>query len=310
MKNDAPPPEPPLFEEALGKFTAVFDEIAGKVDRLRAPKWCELWLARAYVTGWLLGQAPSTEAEQLDIDQWEVGQMPRTEFGFRYTVADQESRDLLVRLLGSGELEARAIVHAPDAVEPVLCEPLGKVWWRRVVQLYDPYLSKGDEFPIHALDWAGSIRRCRPVRPDYSDHIFDCDRDRPLRSAFDDIAPESVLATVTDIEVDRLALLRIVEPPKGADPTTVAVSRGKTGPRPNLGRITANREAAERVVAKTFGVAGEVSKLWGGPEAKRFIEKKFEKLDGFYAAVAQEAGATFNEGTHRRQFRRDLFGEA
>jgi len=254
----------PEEERAIFEMGKMYGALDGKLESLIASKWTTLAAARAHVTEWLLGRPPSTDEEWQDTFLVNgLRPSPSTEYGRRYDLSERSGESFLIRLLASGDLRARGILHgSTDSTEMAMHEPMQLIWWRR-------FGNPGDGFPFHALLWAEGIAiRCRP----------------DSGASEGGLGKDSILATITDIEVDRLRLLEIV---KSDDPDKAALpKRSRPGPRPDEARIAAVADAAKKVIGR-----------------------KFRSVEDFAKAVADEYSTKDRDGIDPKQVRRWIFRE-
>jgi len=257
---------------------ALFEEFESKADRLGQHKWTLLQEAREYVTKHLVGRPPSTDDEWADthcVEGFRPERLPATEFGRRYVVADAASRRFLTRVLASGELNARGILHIPSSpsLQPEMLEPLPVIWWHRVVDRHNRFAFAFDNLHMHCVTWIiGMITRFRSVKG------------TELGAWLPLLKEEWAAAVVTNIEVDRLKLLELV-PPVG-NTEAAALPERRRGRRPDDARISTITDVAKQVIGDQFG-----------------------SVEAFAKKVADQYSTKDQAGIDPKQVRRWIFGE-
>jgi hypothetical protein len=154
-------------------------------------KWIGLQAAREHVLRVILWKRrrPSSKPEWDDAVRAMRGEPTTTEGGRLFAMADRHARDFLVRAFAAGDVRTRGVQQTPGQ-QQVMHEPIPLHWWKRTVD-GPGVVSVGDEYPVHALSWtAGTIHR------------------RNAGQRFHEVA----LAVVTDIEIDRVQLLKAARP--------------------------------------------------------------------------------------------------
>lgn len=261
-------------------------EFEERLRALRPFKWIPLDVARSHVVEWLAGGGRTATDEEWRDAYRDPSASATTEFGLRYTKAQNSGQRFLIRLLRDGELTARGVIQNPGSHDVVMAA-LDAIWWQRViddVRAHSFHFIWGHYYPAHVLNWEqGAIMRCVPDRRPESEREVG----GTAVSDFGEVPPNTlVLLTATDIEVDRTKLLEIVKLADGGIESDAATTRRTPGPKPDETRITAIRRLAKEEIPK------------GHTSVRQFL-----------IAIADRYSEKDPRGIDHKQVGRILFGE-
>lgn len=189
------PPSPATTRVANGESGSLVDQhlkIAGIVRGLFPGEWISLRAARLHVLLALGAHVPELDQRQFLRLMIYTGKNSESDFGALATIADRETRSLLIRAFDEGKITTRGVEHFSD-LSQVMHQPLPLNWWKRTFDDNDTINPVHLGYPVHVVSWVnGCIFRRRPGQEFWGEPI----------------------GTVTDIEVFEPDLHAVVKPPK------------------------------------------------------------------------------------------------